>query len=54
MNSEEQLEIMSYLILEQMFLEMIGVCVIILMAISYSTLWWYENNSIRQQPIVKE
>ena len=54
MNSEEQLEIMSYLILEQMFLEMVGVCVTILMAISYSTLWWYENNSLKQQPIVRE
>ena len=54
MNSEEQLEITSYLILEQMFLEMVGVCVTILMAISYSTLWWYENYSLRQQPIVRE
>ena len=54
MNSEEQLEIMSYLILEQMFLEMVKVYITILMAISYSTLWWYKNKSLRQQPIVRK
>ena len=54
MNSEEQREIMSYLILEQMFLEMVGICVTIFIAISYSTLWWYENHSLRQQPIARE
>ena len=45
---------MSYLILEQMFLEMVGACVTIFITISYSTLWWYENYSLRQQPIARE
>ncbi|KAI4299955.1 hypothetical protein L6164_033376 [Bauhinia variegata] len=54
MNSEEQLEILSYLLLEEMFLEMVGLCFAIFMAMSYSALWWYENHCLREQPIVRE
>ncbi|KAI4334666.1 hypothetical protein L6164_013384 [Bauhinia variegata] len=54
MNSEEELEILSYLLLEEMFLEMVGLCFAIFMAMSYSALWWYENHCLREQTIVRE
>lgn len=54
MDSSKQLQFMSYLILEKTFLEMVGLCFAMFMAMSHAAQWFYENQSLRQQPMDRE
>jgi hypothetical protein len=49
--NQKQRQVLTYLIMEAMFFEMVGVCFAIVMAVSSSAQWFYENNYLRQLPI---
>ncbi|CAJ2651696.1 unnamed protein product, partial [Trifolium pratense] len=51
---QRQQNLMLYQILQQSFLEMIDLCFTILIIVSHSSMWFYENNCIRQQPVDRE
>jgi hypothetical protein len=51
---QRQQNLMLYQILLQSFLEMIDLCFTILTIVSHSSMWFYENNCIRQQPVDRE
>jgi hypothetical protein len=53
---QEQLNLMLYLILQQSFLDMVEPCFQILMIVSasHSSIWFYENQCIKQQPMDRE
>ncbi|XP_039684006.1 uncharacterized protein [Medicago truncatula] len=51
---QEQLNMMLYLILQQLFLDMVELCFQILMIVSHSSIWLYENHCIKQQPMDRE
>jgi len=51
---QEQLNMMLYLILQQSFLDMVELCFQILMIVSHSSIWLYENHCIKHQPMDRE
>jgi hypothetical protein len=53
---QEQLNLMLYLILQQSFLDMVELCFQILMIVSasHSSIWFYKNQCIKQQPMDRE
>lgn len=56
MNSQEQYEhdVMLYIILVQQFLELVRICNAIVMIMSHSSIWFHENQTLRQRLLDRE
>jgi hypothetical protein len=56
MNSQEQYEydVMLYIMLVQNFLEMVRICYAFFMIVSHSSIWLYENETLRQRIVDRE
>ncbi|XP_057435091.1 protein ALP1-like isoform X1 [Lotus japonicus] len=52
--NQKQRRMLTYLIMETTFYQMVGVCFAIAMAVSSSAQWFYENSCLRQLPISGE